>query len=392
MVGGTVSEVVRVAASGLPGGRLRARLRRLAGIRRTRCSQPGPFGPRKLDPKAAPISTALGRARHAGHDRLRRPARHRPAEARRDGRRLGGRRARWARRWGRWPRSRAAARSAWPAAEAKCDYVVKELGFDACVNYKRQDVFAALKAPARRASTSTSTTSAARCSNAVLRLDQPVRAHPASAGSSRSTTPPSSRAGRTCARSSSTARTVRGFIVCDHVDRLAGLPRATAGGWVREGQLKYREDIVEGLENAPRAFIGLLRGENFGKLLVRVGPTPRASRSYTASARSCPSGRTGRSACSPALPSRSSSRRWRRARAAAPARLRELRRTGRTARVAHSMTCILTDRESLHEAPPRQSGCKWLPPPRACAISQRLYSMAWPWSIERSLAVRPSTQ
>jgi NADPH-dependent curcumin reductase CurA len=42
--------------------------------------------------------------------------------------------------------------------------------------------------------------------------------------------------------------------------------------WVREGRIKYREDVVEGLENAPRALIGLLRGENFGKLLVRVAP------------------------------------------------------------------------------------------------------------------------
>jgi len=46
------------------------------------------------------------------------------------------------------------------------------------------------------------------------------------------------------------------------------------GGWLREGQLKYREDIVEGLERAPEAFIGLLQGQNFGKLLVRVGEDP----------------------------------------------------------------------------------------------------------------------
>jgi NADPH-dependent curcumin reductase CurA len=37
-----------------------------------------------------------------------------------------------------------------------------------------------------------------------------------------------------------------------------------------EGQIKYREDVVEGLNSAPRALIGLLRGQNFGKLLVRV--------------------------------------------------------------------------------------------------------------------------
>ena len=43
---------------------------------------------------------------------------------------------------------------------------------------------------------------------------------------------------------------------------------------MQAGRLQYREDIVEGLENAPRAFIGLLRGENFGKRLIRVGPDP----------------------------------------------------------------------------------------------------------------------
>jgi NADPH-dependent curcumin reductase CurA len=45
-------------------------------------------------------------------------------------------------------------------------------------------------------------------------------------------------------------------------------------GWVRDGRLKYREDVVVGLEKAPEAFIGLLQGRNFGKLLVRVGEDP----------------------------------------------------------------------------------------------------------------------
>ena len=40
--------------------------------------------------------------------------------------------------------------------------------------------------------------------------------------------------------------------------------------WLADGRLRYREDVVEGLEQAPRAFIGLLRGENRGKLLVKV--------------------------------------------------------------------------------------------------------------------------
>jgi NADPH-dependent curcumin reductase CurA len=43
---------------------------------------------------------------------------------------------------------------------------------------------------------------------------------------------------------------------------------------VKSGQLKYREDIVDGIDNAPAAFIGLLQGRNFGKLLVRLGDDP----------------------------------------------------------------------------------------------------------------------
>ena len=67
--------------------------------------------------------------------------------------------------------------------------------------------------------------------------------------------------------------TVRGFIVSDHADRLPDFLRDCTA-WLKAGRLKYREDIVEGLENAPRAFIGLLRGQNLGKQLVKVGADP----------------------------------------------------------------------------------------------------------------------
>jgi NADPH-dependent curcumin reductase CurA len=62
---------------------------------------------------------------------------------------------------------------------------------------------------------------------------------------------------------------IQGFIVFDHFERTAEFLK-NMGPWVREGRVKYREQVVEGLENAPGAFMGLLRGENFGKLLVRV--------------------------------------------------------------------------------------------------------------------------
>jgi NADPH-dependent curcumin reductase len=64
--------------------------------------------------------------------------------------------------------------------------------------------------------------------------------------------------------------TLRGFIVTDFAADLMGEFLIHATPWVRDGSLKYREDVVDGLENAPAAFIGMLEGKNLGKLLVRV--------------------------------------------------------------------------------------------------------------------------
>ncbi len=63
---------------------------------------------------------------------------------------------------------------------------------------------------------------------------------------------------------------VRGFIVTDHADRFRDFI-SEVGGYVRDGRVKYRESVTEGLENAPSAFMSLLKGGNFGKQLVKVG-------------------------------------------------------------------------------------------------------------------------
>jgi NADPH-dependent curcumin reductase len=63
--------------------------------------------------------------------------------------------------------------------------------------------------------------------------------------------------------------TIRGFIVWDFADQAEAFERDVST-WLKEGKIKYKEDVVEGLENAPQAFLGLLQGKNFGKLLVRV--------------------------------------------------------------------------------------------------------------------------
>ncbi len=64
---------------------------------------------------------------------------------------------------------------------------------------------------------------------------------------------------------------VEGFIVLDHLDRFRAFVEEV-GPWVRDGKVVYRETIVDGIDNVPSAFAGLFRGDNIGKMLVRVGP------------------------------------------------------------------------------------------------------------------------
>jgi hypothetical protein len=63
---------------------------------------------------------------------------------------------------------------------------------------------------------------------------------------------------------------VQGFIIFDYYDQHYDGFVKDMSQWLSKGQIKYREQLVEGLENAPEAFIGLLEGKNFGKLVVRV--------------------------------------------------------------------------------------------------------------------------
>jgi NADPH-dependent curcumin reductase CurA len=65
--------------------------------------------------------------------------------------------------------------------------------------------------------------------------------------------------------------TLQGYIVSDFAAQWPEFLRDMTG-WLREGRIKFREDITNGLENAPRELIGLLKGENFGKKIIRVGP------------------------------------------------------------------------------------------------------------------------
>lgn len=65
---------------------------------------------------------------------------------------------------------------------------------------------------------------------------------------------------------------IRGFIQSEFVKDYYKAFQQDVAGWIASGQIKYREDIVTGLDNAPEAFAGLLTGKNFGKLLIEVAP------------------------------------------------------------------------------------------------------------------------
>jgi len=68
--------------------------------------------------------------------------------------------------------------------------------------------------------------------------------------------------------------TMQGFIVIDHFDKMQQF-YSDMGKWIAEGKIKWKDTVVDGIENAPKAFIGLFKGENFGKMIVKIGPDPR---------------------------------------------------------------------------------------------------------------------
>jgi hypothetical protein len=150
----------------------------------------------------------------------------------------------------------------------KCRHVVEELGFDACVDHRAGD-FAARLAAACPAGIDVYFENVG---GAVLEAVWPLLndfARIPVCGLIAQYNATAAMPGPEWFSVLRKRLTVRGFIVTDFVSKQADFMR-DAGTWVKTGRLKYREDVVEGLENAPEAFLGLLQGRNFGKLLVKV--------------------------------------------------------------------------------------------------------------------------
>jgi NADPH-dependent curcumin reductase CurA len=161
-------------------------------------------------------------------------------------------------------------------SDAKCRLVTEEYGFDACINYKTQHLDEAL----RKACPSGIDVYYDNVGGPVLAAALRQINHGAriplvgQIASYNATAPPP---GPNLVPLLIKRALIQGFIVSDHPDREADFLRGVSA-WVKEGKIRYREHIVDGLENAPRAFLGLFRGENVGKLLVQVSPDPTRAR------------------------------------------------------------------------------------------------------------------
>ena len=158
-------------------------------------------------------------------------------------------------------------------AQKKCTYVTNELGFDACVSHQSDTLAADLEAMCPDGIDLYFENVGGKVFDAVLPLLNQFARVPICGriANYNMTAPPEGPnevphlMGLILVR----RLRLRGFIVWDHADLATEFIREV-GGWVHSGQLKYREDIVEGIGNAVTAFQGMLRGRNFGKLLVRV--------------------------------------------------------------------------------------------------------------------------
>ncbi len=161
--------------------------------------------------------------------------------------------------------------------QAKVDFVVNELGFDACVDHRRAGFAEDLKAACPKGIDVYFENVGGPVLEAVVPLMNPFGRVPVCgliAHYNATGLPPGPNRVPTLMGAILVKRlTLRGFIVFDFREQKLEFERDMTQ-WVREGKVKYREDIVEGLENAVTAFQRLFTGGNFGKLLVRAGPEP----------------------------------------------------------------------------------------------------------------------
>ena len=155
----------------------------------------------------------------------------------------------------------------------KCAFVTDELGFDACVDHRDPDMAAKLKAACPDGIDVYFENVGGPVLEAVIPLMNMWGRIPVCGMiahyNDRGPGPGPNMLPMMMMRILVQRLTLRGFIVRDFADQAADFLRDVSG-WMRDGKIKYREDFIDGLENAPEGLIGLLKGKNFGKLVVRV--------------------------------------------------------------------------------------------------------------------------
>jgi hypothetical protein len=151
----------------------------------------------------------------------------------------------------------------------KCDFVTKELGFDACIDHRTGDLVKALAAAAPKGIDIYFENVGGPLLDAVLALCNPFARIPLCGMVSQYNAGNERYGVKNLVAAVGMRVKLQGFIVSDHLNRWPEALKELSEG-VRSGKIKYRETVTQGIENAPRAFIGLLKGENFGKQLVKV--------------------------------------------------------------------------------------------------------------------------
>jgi len=159
----------------------------------------------------------------------------------------------------------------------KCRYVVDELGFDACLSHRQENLAAPLQEACPDGIDIYYENVGGKVLETVIGLLNPFSRIPVCGLVSQynmTELPAGPNLLPVLMRAVLTNRiSIRGFIVWDFADQEHTFLKEVSG-WLKSGKLRYREDRVTGLENAPEAFMGLLKGKNFGKLVVQVGEDP----------------------------------------------------------------------------------------------------------------------
>lgn len=152
--------------------------------------------------------------------------------------------------------------------KAKCNYVVQELGFDACVDYKAGHLAEDLAKAAPQGIDIYFENVGGEILDTILEQVNPFARIPLCGLISQYNVTEPYRI-RNFGSFLTNRVTLQGFIVSEHME-LWPQAMQELGQLVATGKMKYRESVAQGLENAPTAFIGLLKGENLGKQLVKL--------------------------------------------------------------------------------------------------------------------------